>query len=69
MNAQLKYARCATCEHALITGVACDSGPVDCPLLQVFHRHHNSRFAPRGLRVVPSDVALPGEYDAVRGED
>lgn len=69
MNAQLKYARCATCEHALVDGVACDSGPADCPLLKIFHRHHVRRFGHRTLQILPSDVALPGEYDAVRGED
>lgn len=68
MNAQLKYARCATCEHALISGVACDSGPADCPLLETFkgfRRNTPSRF----LRVVIKEMALPSEYDAVRGID
>ncbi len=62
-------ARCAHCEHALVFGVACDSHPADCPLLRTFKQHHDQRYPMRGLRVIPSDCALPGEYDAVRSED
>ena len=69
MNAQLKTARCATCEHALVSGVACDSGPADCPLLDTFKRHQSRRLHSLQLRLVTKDMAIPGEYDAVRGID
>jgi hypothetical protein len=70
MSAQLTFARCATCANAIISGVACESAhaPADCPLLESFRDHHDRRLSRRGLRVIPSDCALPGEYDVVRSE-
>ncbi len=70
MSAQLQFARCATCANAIISGVACESAhvPADCPLLVSFRNHHDRRFPRRGLRVMPSDCALPSEYDVVRSE-
>lgn len=68
MNAQLKYAHCANCEHVLIDGVACDCQPYDCPQLRITEQLKSRKAKTNHLRVVASRIALPGEYDAVRSE-
>jgi hypothetical protein len=57
------------CEHALITGVACDAGPADCPQLQALEDPRSRRSSVSPLRLSARNLALPAEYDAVRGMD
>ncbi|MBF0255961.1 MAG: hypothetical protein HQL47_05765 [Gammaproteobacteria bacterium] len=69
MNIQSKYTRCGTCEHALITGIACDSGPSDCAQFDNLKAVRQMRPSLPPLHLVAKTMALPHEYDAVRGID
>ena len=69
MNTQPKYTRCGNCEHALITGVACDTGPADCPQMDTHREGVDARYSLGRLGAVIRDLALPNEYDAIRGMD
>ncbi|QFY91002.1 hypothetical protein D5125_16895 [Magnetovirga frankeli] len=69
MSAQPQFARCRNCEHALITGVACDTGPADCPQMDKPKQAQPLRPALGRLGNMVRSLALPSEYDAIRGSD
>jgi hypothetical protein len=69
MNASPLIHLCYHCEHALVTGVACDAHVLDCPLNRSNNAPTKVPSSYRHLRLISSQMALPSEYDAIRGED
>jgi len=67
MKFQQQYQYCDVCDHRIVPGVACDGQPSECP-----HQDHPLLSADTRHTVIPVravTVALPGEFDAVRGID
>jgi len=65
---QLADLPCSRCDHQMVQGVACDGQYEDCFYLT----EKRERSAPRRHRaflVEIRNIAQPGEFDAVRGED
>ncbi|MEJ2576420.1 MAG: hypothetical protein P8106_06960 [Gammaproteobacteria bacterium] len=67
MKLQQKYQYCDVCDHRIVPGVACDGQPRECP--------HQDHPLPAGydrrctFPVQAVALALPSEFDAVRGVD
>lgn len=60
--------RCADCDHAVVSGVACDWQPAPCPHRRTPIRENRAgRGYTATLSMLP--LALAPEYDAIRGED
>lgn len=58
---------CAGCDHALVSGVACDGQFEECPYLRLKAARRPVRRPYLYLAEI-ADLALPGEYDAVRSD-
>jgi hypothetical protein len=67
MASSAKKFSCAGCDHALVSGVACDGQFEECPYLRLRAAQRPVR-RPHLYRVEIADLALPGEYDAVRSD-
>ena len=69
MTKQAAKIECGSCDHALVSGVACDGQFEEwCEYLEL--RNRTAKVAnPRHLYLVEvADLAAPGEFDAVRSE-
>ena len=60
---------CGRCDHELIRGVACDGQWDDCPVrVDMAERHHSRPTHTQVYLLEVDGLALPGEFDAVRGD-
>ena len=67
MANQVVKTGCGTCDHELVHGVACDGQYEECPYVKL-RTGRRLKARPHLYLVEVADLALPGEYDAVRGE-
>lgn len=58
---------CNHCDHELVHGVACDGQFEECPYLRK-NINRSTRERAHLYLVEVADLALPGEFDAVRSE-
>ena len=66
MARQAVRLECGVCDHELVHGVACDGQFEDCPYLVELSAQQRK---PEHLYVEEvAELALPGEFDAVRSD-
>jgi hypothetical protein len=65
---QLVNLPCGRCDHQMVQGVACDGQYEDCFYLTE-KRERSAQRRARAFLFDIKQIAYPGEFDAVRGED
>jgi hypothetical protein len=66
MAKQAVRLECEVCDHELVHGVACDGQFEECPyLVEINAQQHRPKHV---YLAEVADLALPGEFDAVRSD-
>jgi len=68
MAEAVRQIECESCDHELVHGVACDGQYEECPYMRRKAFRASSTRVPRLYLLEVADMALPGEFDAVRSE-